>query len=251
MMRVGGKSMSKSRTELSNATNYRLKLYSAAAIAAAVGALAMVQPAEGEVVITRKTIPIPPSSYFGTSNPVYISLNNNGVNDFSFYLYSFAYHSRRELLWVTPLQGGAVDSNGGGYATELARGAKIGASAQFGGSNNFTRIEGERRWGGLSSSSKTYIDIYGPWGGNKANTYLGVKFLINGETHYGWVRLTVGSGPGGLAGTITAYAYETEANKRILTGVPEGEKPVIIDENKKPSLGALAAGADGLAKWRH
>jgi len=229
--------------------------YTAAAMAAGVGVLALAQPAEGEVVITRKRIPIPISSYFGgTSNPVYISLNNNGVNDFSFYLYSFAYHSRRMDLWAQQLQTGAavVGTNhyGRNYASMLARGAKIGPSAEFTSNGNFAWIEGQRKFFNSSNSTSFYFDS-GKWGGNKSNTYMGVKFLINGETHYGWVRLTVSSGPGGIAATITAYAYETEANKRILAGVPEGEKAVVIDENKKPSLGSLAAGADGLGRWRN
>ena len=61
-----------------------LALYSIAAAAAGVGLLAMAQPAESEVVITKKTIPIPVSQFGFTPNPVFLDLNRDGVNDFSF-----------------------------------------------------------------------------------------------------------------------------------------------------------------------
>jgi hypothetical protein len=240
-----------------NKIDHRMKLYSAAAIAAGVGALALAQTAEGEVVITRKNIPIPISQYGFPTNPVLISLNNNGINDFSFSLYSFAYHSANMDLTIRPLEGGAVmdketAARGGStfFAQALSRGAKIGPSAHFSSKGYGEAVEDERRIFNYSNSTSVFF-TYGNWGKNPSNKYLGVKFLIDGETHYGWVRLTVSTGPGGLAGTITAYAYETEANKRILAGLPEGEKPVILNENKGASLGALAAGADGLSHWRH
>jgi hypothetical protein len=235
--------------------DHRMKLYSAAAIAAGVGALALAPHVEAEVVITRKTIPIPVNSYFfPPPKPVLISLNNDGVNDFSFSLYSFAYHSTRQSLDVRPLEGGAVvgktpEPGAQSSASVLFRGAKIGPSAHFS-SKGDCNIEAENKWVN-SSNSTTGFNTIGNWGKNPSNTYLGVKFLIDGETHYGWVRLTVGSGPSGLSGTITAYAYETEPNKQILAGIPENKNDVKIINLNGPSLGALAAGADGLSKWRH
>ena len=240
-----------------NDRNHRLMLYSTAALAAGVSVMALAQPAESEVVITRKKVPVPVSSYFfPPPKPVFISLNNDGVNDFSFSLSSFAYHSDARVLFVRPLEGGAVMGketpgvNGFSnvYGSVVKRGGKIGPSAHFS-SRNGVPIEHELHW--FNSSSESFFKTYGNFGNNPANTYLGVKFLINGETHYGWVRLTVTSGADNINATITAYAYETEANKAILAGIPEGSKDSvrIIDANG-PSLGALAAGADGLSSWR-
>ena len=62
--------------------DHQMKVYSVAALAAGVGVLALAQPAEGEVVVTKKTIPIPVSQFDGQQNLVPISLNNNGINDF-------------------------------------------------------------------------------------------------------------------------------------------------------------------------
>jgi hypothetical protein len=243
------------RTTLSETIDHRLKLYSIAAAAAGVSMLALAQPAEGEVVVTKKTIPIPVSSYFGIQHLVPISLNNDGITDFSFSLYSFAYHSFDQILGVWPVEGGAVvgapGNDGRSYASALARGAKIGPSAHFS-SKNLTDIERAR---GEDFSSKYSRNLYGNWGGNPANRYLGVRFLIDGATHYGWIRLTVTTEPRGFSATITGYAYETTANKRILAGTAGQDSADIQTQPKaesagRPSLGTLALGAAGLAAWR-
>jgi len=250
--------MAKARNSFKGAMDRRVTAYAAAAMAAGVGVMALAQPAEGEVVITRKKISIP-VSYSLPGQTVPISLNNDGINDFSFSIFDSLYHSVGIAHFtVKPLEGGAVMGEGkvgvdglnGFYASMLKRGDKIGPSAHFSSQDN-TDVEAERKIVNSTTGSSTW-HTYGNFGGNPSNTYVGVRFLIDGETHYGWVRLTVGSGALGMAGTITAYAYETEANKRILAGIPEnGEAVVINDESKKPSLGALAAGAEGLARWRN
>jgi hypothetical protein len=239
------------KTEISGTIDRHMKLYSIAAAAAGVSVFALAQPAEGEVVITQKTIPIPTNSYFGTFvPPTPISLNNNGINDFSFSLYSFAYHSFRDDLTVWPLQGGAVVASpnefGGFYASALAAGAKIGPSAHFS-SNKSADIE---RAQGFDASSHYSRKLYGNWANNPVNHYLGVKFLIDGATHYGWVRLTVTTRPHGFKATITGYAYETVANKPIFAGVKEGQPQAQIEHARRVSLGMLALGADGLQMWR-
>ncbi len=243
------------QSKLSRKIDSRSRTYSIAAAAAGVSLLAMAQPADAEVVITRKTIPIPVSSYFGEQHIVPISLNNSGVTDFSFSLYSFAYHGFNQTLNVVPAEGGAVvaapSPRGGSFAAALVRGAKIGSSAQFGSK----RVDIEQAEG-FDASSKYSRNLYGNWGDNPANRFLGVRFLIDGETHYGWVRLTVTTEPRGFSAEITAYAYETIANKRILAGVSgtssvaEARPQSIEPSSERASLGMLAVGANGLALWR-
>ncbi len=232
--------------------NRRLAFYSLTAAVAGVSVLALAQPAESEVIVTKKTIPIPTSLGL-TSIP--ISLTNNGINDFSFSLYSYDGYSIRRSLRMWPLEGGAVVARASSRhilssALPLVRGAKIGPSAQF--SNlNFANIE----------ESQEGRQFSGLWGVTSKNRFLGVKFLINGETHYGWIRLTVNTDKNGLlAGTITGYAYETVANKPILAGTAgtattdktttEVQGPDGIQRQYGPSLGMLAAGADALPIWR-
>jgi hypothetical protein len=63
------------------------------------------------------------------------------------------------------------------------------------------------------------------WGGRWAdvsNGYLGLKFKIGSETHYGWARLSVRESFHGVlplvTPTITGYAYETVPDRGITAG---------------------------------
>lgn len=93
----------------------------------------------------------------------------------------------------------------------------------------------------------------GPWA-KASNKYLGLKFLINGEVHYGWARVTVMY----TYSTLTGYAYETTANQPISAGKESGTDAVAaahpdqLLETVSPmaTLGMMARGADGLAMWR-
>ena len=64
---------------LSGTAEHGLRLYSLAAAAASVSVLALAQPAEGEIIIKNKTIPIPANS------AVFLDLNGDGISDFVFF----------------------------------------------------------------------------------------------------------------------------------------------------------------------
>ena len=93
----------------------------------------------------------------------------------------------------------------------------------------------------------------GPWA-KASNKYLGLKFLIDGEVHYGWARLTVMK----RYTTVTGYAYETVANQPIRAGAESGADeaaaayPAQLAEPVSPmaTLAMMARGADGLVLWR-
>jgi len=88
----------------------------------------------------------------------------------------------------------------------------------------------------------------GSWADVK-NRYLGLRFIIKGETHFGWARLNVACNLGSKKiGLLTGYAYETVPNKPIIAGRTKGPD-VITDQ--PASLGQLARGASaasGLAR---
>ncbi len=63
------------------------------------------------------------------------------------------------------------------------------------------------------STAITYS--YGFWG-NKSNKYMGVRFDISGQTHYGWVKMSCN----GTSLTIHEYAYESVANTGIDAPLP-------------------------------
>ena len=82
------------------------------------------------------------------------------------------------------------------------------------------------------------------WTEAPTNTgYVGVRFRIGQNTHYGWMRLTINpQGPAGTnprAITLHEFAYESTPNAGIAAGVPE-----------PTSLGLLALGSLGLAAHR-
>ena len=230
-----------------------LNRYSAAAMAAGVSMLALAQPAQSEVIVTKKNLPI--TAY----TPVTLDLNQDGIADFKFVWSGSNYdHSVKNSLNVEPLTGGQAVGTAGGsygpYASALANGANIGPGGHFIAARN-GKILLEHFYSfqsGIHSSK-----AQGKWDNLGPNRFLGVKFKIGGATHYGWVRITVSVTPyRGVAGTITAYAYETIANKKIEAGV-SSDGAAAIQSNKKEdlevnrgSLGMLAMGADGLELWR-
>jgi hypothetical protein len=243
--------------------NRQLGLYSLAACAAGVSMLALGQPAAGEVVVTHKTIPIPVGSS-SAPEPVKISMANNGINNFSFTLSGGAEPGRTLLVGASSQQDGVI---GGGtwdaYAFALGRGAEIGPSPKSGFFDPYKILV---EFSATAGGSKYCIGYWGadlrdrPLGcGTPRNKYLGVRFTMDGELHYGWVRLTVTASPQldgpPLSAQITAYAYETEANTTIYAGLTkeasaELEPAMSVPNHRGPSLGMLALGAEGVPLWR-
>ena len=239
-------SVTEPRESHHSSSDHRLKIYSLAATAAGVSALALAPPADASVVVTHSNISI----YNGL--PASIDLNKDGINDFQFSSTGGGYvPSFQNSLLITPLTGGKVMGGNRGpagvYASALASGVKIGSTAHFSSSVGrgkiaFQRIETDQ----TGSPSHIY---YGKWH-NVADGYLGVRFLIKGTIHYGWIRIENGV-------TITEYAYETVANKTITAGATTDAEVAADATNPpkavsaiRPSLGMLALGADGLPIWR-
>lgn len=240
------------KASLSENIDHRLKLYSAAAAVAGVSMLALAQPAEGEVVVTKKNIPI------NVGSPAFVDLNKDGIADFEFSVTTFRTNRSSHLNVkeiAKPLTGGKVvgghlGSLPGPYASALVRGARIGPSAHFSsasGQITIQRLSAYASGGGRSYGNWSYY--------SGKNHFLGVRFLIKGETHYGWIRLALGSGRSTVPSSVNGYGYETIANKRISAGIPsknsaDNQTPENVGRPGSPSLGILALGADGLALWR-
>lgn len=228
-----------------NNFNRQIGLYSLAAAVAGVSMLALAEPAAAEVVVTHKTIPIPLSPQ-GKPEPVKVSLANNGIDNVIFILSSGL--SYRELNVHGETQNDGVVDGGTWSASAMALppGQQIGPKKSFW--YGYARVES-------SISYPTVRAFRGYWGGNSHDRYLGVRFQINGQFRYGWIRLTVTTsqkvhGPL-MSAAITEYAYETKPNQPINTGQTKAAAiQVPANSQAGPSLGMLAAGADALPIWR-
>lgn len=241
---------------------HRLNLYHLAAIAAGVGLMALSQTATGEVVVTHKTL------YLGNGTdgapPVPIDFNKDGKLDAFFQQNSFGYGygTAGAWVWAHPAEGAAFIVNGHGtqlpYVAALFRGAQVGPSAQFSSAKSATIERTAQSTSNEFSVCGINRQLKGNFPGNTPDRFIGVKFLINGEIHYGWVRLSLDTTAFNnceVVSKITAYAYETEANKPITIGsgaavMPKRKQNSELSTPPDPSLGMLALGSDGLALWR-
>ena len=130
--------------------------------------------------------------------------------------------------------------DGRGYAAALKVGAFIGRRQKF------VAARSGEMMASVQQSDTVFYKYYGQWY-NVTNRYLGLKFKIHGKIHYGWARLNVFFHGFTLTGTITGYAYETIANKRIIAGKTKVEDGGAA---APPSLGHLARGASVMSAWR-
>jgi hypothetical protein len=82
---------------------------------------------------------------------------------------------------------------------------------QFLGTLRSEKPPNDRGWKKLTASYSS-----GQWK-NVTNRYLGVKFVIQGKIHYGWVRMSIAVNHS-VGDVMTGYPYETIPNKPIISG---------------------------------
>jgi hypothetical protein len=233
---------------VSDSTRQLLHAYTLAASAAGVTILALAQPGEAEIIYTPANVRI------YANDDYWLSLTGDGTTDFIFSNYwgpggGTLYFGR---LWVgAAVAGNEIIVNRKGDAAALPSGHRIGPNAPKFGS------EGSMAFGYFNTSNFRY-KCYGPWNGKTA--YLGLKFMINGEVHYGWARLSASCGWLDVDATLTGYAYETIPNRWIKAGDETGTLDESLNGTSEPALrrvpvpaatlGMLARGAQGLGFWR-
>jgi len=89
--------------------------------------------------------------------------------------------------------------------------------------------------------------VFGKWA-NVTNRFLGVKFRIGNEVHYGWIGFRYVNVSFGVYAALGGWAYETEADKAILAG---DKGSVSLTGSINPtSLEILAAGHTGIEERR-
>lgn len=223
---------------LSDSIHRQLNMYVLAATGG-VGALALAQQAEGKIIYTKA------DKVIGQQATFHLDVNHDGINDFDLKdtLTSFSTGAFRAALSVLPdrskntVWGHAVFTVG--YASALSANVEVGPKGRF---LDGTGLMAESSASGLRPS---IFSCTGPWA-NVANRFLGLKFLIKGNAHFGWARLNVQCSGIQVTATLTGYAYESIANRPILTGKKRGtdgpDDPVVAGDSST-RLGHLAQGA--------
>jgi hypothetical protein len=183
----------------------QVNLYMLAASAAGVGILALTDPAEAEIVYTPTHVTIAPNRTIG------LDLNNDGTADFTIQnrLYISGVYARRDDLIIIPK--GANEILGHASASALRQGVTVGPSGAFSAGAKSMAF-------GTDQVGSFYCS--GDW--NKVRgRYLGLKFTVDGATHFGWARVSTTCQLYKIEAVITGYAYETVAGKAITTGQTE------------------------------
>lgn len=231
---------------LNSTVEKKLLGYAALASATGVGILALAQPAEARIVYT------PTHQIIATSTTFHLDLNGDGIDDFVF-SNRFAGSPRQAtssfrtsaFLSISPVAQTNEVWGAGGLVSALPAGVKLGPGGKF--------AVSQFDMGGVSAIDGNHPVYGGQWappGGSVKNHYVGLKFVIDGQIHFGWARLSVEvrqTKDGGVKAALTGYAYETEVNKPIETGKTSGPD---VASSQSATLGQLALGAAGLVARR-
>jgi len=214
-----------------------LRSYCAVAGAAGAGLLALATPAAAQIVYT------PAHERLANESALLIDLNHDGVTDIILTNEVNPYTSglSQSVFATGWIHQNAVITSHTDLALALPGGARIGSSQPF-----FIVGFMADRWRGIEfghGSGGNWKDV--------RNRYLGIRFEINGETHYGWARLDVEVKPNSILTILTGYAYNSVAGQGILAGqTSNGDSNVEPPSLEPATLGRLALGSSGLESWR-
>lgn len=223
-------------SELSRSLHHRLDAYALAASAAGVGLLALAQPAEAKIIYTPAHLVLP-------GGPTFIDFNHDGISDLMFGKVATttgagAYGT--SLCICTDKVPWVVDRPGDYGVGDLKAGFRIGPNAEF--ADSFGRMAEVLFYRG----NAYFLGEWAHKGTGTKSRYVGVKFTINGNAHYGWVRFSVYF-PNRMKAVLTGYAYETIPNKAIVAGATKGPDVTTV---YPASLGHLAAGTSAIPARR-
>jgi hypothetical protein len=224
--------------ELRPALAKRVAAYGLAAAGAGLGIMVGSQPAEAKIVYTPAKIVFESRAVIDIDNVEFVVTQ---IKE-DYFGYTF----------ILKVQGGGVlaSSRFPGWAGRLSLGAKIGASGHF---YRNPQMAEAATYNCCPTHSGPW-DPYGPLG--PSSGFLGLKFLVDGQSHYGWAEVSIVSDPqgyphlAGFRGVVRGFAYNTVPNQAILAGQTSdgdfiGEMPP-----QPAALGLLALGAPALDIWR-
>ena len=219
MSSLQGQSVKKPKTRPTDRLGRNLeKNLLAYAAAASGGLLSAALPADAQIVYTPSNTPMAMGQV--NKGPAFTSLdlNNDGIPDFSFAMLSdrglrTSTYRFKFYLKVVPNQPGneAVQGSQAPTASAVPAGVTIGPKERFAHGGLYLAIQS---YNGGSRSSGTWRKV--------EFAYVGLKFLINSEVHYGWARVKFPYAGGTAYPSIYGYAYESSPNTPIVTGQKSG-----------------------------
>lgn len=209
------------------------------ALAAGAGLATGAQPAKAAIDYT------PMHRFLQVPDILPIDLNHDGNFDFQIAVGTSQFAENAAYAEVFPGVNGQAASVVGNewpfhpFAAALPAGARIGPADHF-----EDIVQDRQAFLGYNHS--------GQWV-NVMHRYLGLRFTIHGQTHYGWIELSVRAGiQGGLghayAAEVEGYAYETTPDLGIVAGAgaPAGRRT----SQRAATPDVLALGSRGLDIWR-
>jgi hypothetical protein len=229
---------SRTMAPLSFPLEKHLKTYAMTAAAAGAGLLSSVLPADAQVLYTSANIKITDGNLF---------LDFNCGPRVNFWLADRVEVSTYGVVRELALNGGINAS-----VIEDSHGpAALPADSVVGSSRTFTNAhQNERVMAEAFQFAYSGTGVSGNWA-NVKQAYLGLKFDIQGQIHYGWAEFSVNAsahGPMPVHATLLGYAYEATPNQSIKTGQKSGAAGVAaIPGSIVPQPGTLQALAQGVA----
>lgn len=177
------------------------------AIASGIAAVA-IEPSSAQMIYTD----LNPDSVLTAGEVLLIDFDANGIDELEFVLSSSNYSARVKTIGATSTLRSRFSYFGPdyGYSKALFQGDSI-VEGPFPTSNiDYLRFE---------TNNSVLNSNYGGDFRRIGTHYLGVRFEISGETHYGWVALEFPEQPGNeLHLHVQAYAYNATPDKKIITG---------------------------------
>jgi hypothetical protein len=241
---------SRGRADLSIPIRQRLNAYAIAAGAAGVSGLVWTLPAHAEVVYT------PAHQVIQRGDVYHLDLTGSGVTDFTIRDHGAQSTSGHvSFLFVSAAASNSVQGANVGHQGFLAKALMQGSTIPAGKFSGKANAQ-------MAFFCSGFLDCFmttsrrGYWF-DVSDRYLGLKFTFQGETHYGWARLSVKFIEPRLDAELTGYAYETIPGKPILAGqISATEKDASRGTVREPYLGkrmtlaALALGSFDRSPWR-
>jgi len=237
---------SRKPSNLSESLHRRLNSYALAASAAGVATLALAEPAAAKILYTQMHTHANPNGY---ALPPGSELAYDLLLDYQFGSAGGTLDSWAAKIVVWPrvstgYRNAAYVFASKGNAFPLKKGVAINKNdAWWGGSHDSSSGPLMAGASGGTHSGHSFLNFSGPWankGKGVKNRYLGLKFTVNGQTHYGWMRMNLSFAKKQpyIRLLVTGFAWETIPNKGIRAGQTEGN-----DSVAGGSLGSLAAGS--------